>query len=632
MDHFSQKGGNENWVRWQSSDETAMKSAISRGFLVQRTAIRKGDSVLQNDETVSLFKSPLKAADEKTWMAAAEIKPELNLIYQWLSKADKTPQSKTEWIQQTKAAQLEFLLVSSQLFFNFDGTLLTGLGMIDRTAEKDVTYLYTVFENSEETRLVGSTVVNMQSSKAPAPIISNHEEVAEVHINTNNHRFAGYFVERAIADTGYFYRIFNKPLLATSQLNQNGIHFQDTLSTQGLRRYRVIGIDEFGILSIPSDTIIVEITAPLPLVSITTVTGQTADKFSIQTDLSTQASSRPFVYSVYVSDSLSGDYRLWQDSILDFKKQILPLPTTAYLKINVRNHIGREKSGPPFLFQKTDSIAPQAPSISESRITKDGIMQLIWQKHNYKEQIKFNVYLANRRKQEYSLLNNAFLQDTSFTDTISLNMLRDSIFIGITALDNRYNESAKVIIALKVPDIIPPAVPAISNYLVLPNSITFTCLTPNAKDIKTYFVKRRTDNDSVIWQMLAASNNDPFLFVDSTGEKEKNYTYSIAAEDADGNRSAWSAGITLKFPDFNRELNPITPNILEDKQKKQVLLLWDFAANSRLSHFRIFEAKPGQKYKTVAVVAADARHCILNMHSIPEGTKYIVQPCLNNGL
>lgn len=623
---------NKVWIRWHCSDQAATKEAIKSGFIIKRTTIKHGDSILNNDETFILSKDVVKTATDSNWQEAVRMRPDWEITYQWLKPADSLDYDLGAQIKQRRTSQLNFLLASIQMYQNFQAAQYAGLGFEDNKADPDKVYLYSVYQNGINPVLLGSAT-NLQLTERPEPPVLNEiNPFINLFCNTELNRFTGYLIERRTSISDSFTRITQVPLLSVSQHGIQGIFFTDSIISPGEIQYRMIGIDEFGLLSRPSDILTVKIPVIFPPIRINGTPDDETGKLLLKTDFPDSLLIHSPVFRIYTADSLFGDYVLLKDSIFNPSDLLVRFQNSCYARVDIVTTEGQQVAGTPHYIHVSDSTAPEIPLIISGNINKNGLLTITWKRNNYREKVYFNVYHSNNRKHEFGLLNSVYINDTLFSDSINLNFMRDSLFVAISALDAFYNESKKAVIAIPVPDIIPPATPVFTDFQISDSAIKihWECA---SSDVTKYYIKRKTiNNDSTLFILDANSCKHGLLFDDSTFISGMTYQYSISCSDEADNNSPFSSPLSISAPDKWRNIKNINPQLIEYKEKNQILLLWDWDENIHISHFRILRKTEAKAPVTVEVVSPESRQYLIRNHPKEGKTVYYIKPCTNNGL
>lgn len=222
----------------------------------------------------------------------------------------------------------------------------------------------------------------------------------------------------------------------------------------------------------------------------------------------------------------------------------------------------------PFLAQIKDSIPPAIPVGLTGTIRKDGRVNLQWSANTDSDLLGYKIYSTYGTNNEYTQITSDHIKNTSYITDIKSDDANDTIFYKISAVDKRYNISAKSqSIYLILPDRTPPSDPVLKRVTPTQNGVRIAWSLSESSDIKQHFLQRRFST-AVKWDNIVTINAikpypplamlpeefEPANYIDLDTLVLRDYDYRLMAEDTSGNKSI-SKVITIRpYDDGSRGL------------------------------------------------------------------------------
>lgn len=291
-------------------------------------------------------------------------------------------------------------------------------------------------------------------------------------------------------------------------------------------------------------------------------------------------------YNVYRLLSIDGNKEKLNNTLLSktiFSFTINNPVSAAYYYIESIDKNGARYESIAVLGQPADIEAPAAPHGLEGFISRTGEVSLKWISNDEKDLDGYQVMFANEREGTYSQLTKEPTKNNEFQTTINTEFSVDSIFFKITAVDNRFNSSPfSEILAIKRPDITPPATPLINHLLGREEGVRISWVLPSDRDLMRVALERKVHTGSN-WQTIHEVNLDDLSvynlaiadgelinsnWIDTSKMEHRLYDYRIVAEDDSRNISISKVKSTKPYDDGIRgsidELHAIllTANII----------------------------------------------------------------------
>ncbi len=252
-----------------------------------------------------------------------------------------------------------------------------------------------------------------------------------------------------------------------------------------------------------------------------------------------------------------------------------------------------------------DSFPPAPPTGMEGSIDTNGVVRISWDLGEEKDIYGYQVFYANADYHEYSNATRKIIQDTTFTDTITLKTLTEEIYYRIVAYDYNYNASAfSKPMELKKPDIIPPSSPFVHQIKVSDSLLQIVVTPSSSEDVTSYHLLRRSPYEK---EYQTVQKTPKALFDNTYIEKDlppnTYFEYAVVAEDDAGLMSPIVFWHTTKTPK-----KIIIGEIIDlriENQKKNPVLRWTYSGPEQ-DVVRIYKSVNRQKpYTLIKTITAN---------------------------
>jgi len=618
-------------VRWAPNRSDGWIIGMNHGYIVERLELNQQHEPIS--EWIPMHNNPLKPYSVSKWkeifakdtsdvyaMMAAE-----SLYNRWKGEgADINPQSIAEFILESQDFEDRFAICL--LASDFSALAAEGMGwrICDKSIQKDKKYLYSVkcnqLDSLDVTLHHAVKEVNTDNIYAPKPFITEFEEKefqVDLKLDRDYHqkRFTAYYFEKSIDNGNHFTRINRSPYVnpLTNQAgigNLDFIAFVDTIQENYQpAQYRVIGITPFATESLPSKTIIAmgRDKTPPPAPDRSKADTQEDGTMKIEWEYDEPVSDlngfvigrskKPYEnFELLFEEPLSAATRSYID----------PKPNTMapnYYTILATDTAGNASMAKAVFGNYIDSIPPDPPFGLEGTIDTNGVVSLKWNIGPEPDLLGYHVYFNNQADHYWGNVSNSLLQDTVFTDTITLKSLTEKIYYRITALDYNYNASNfSQILELQKPDLIPPAPPTLVKWNAMETSIELIYNKSHSKDIVYYQLLRRDNSNS--WDTIQTHNliDMPSTLSDIDVKSNTQYEYALIAVDDANNSSEIAYGLTAK----TRNIQP-TGKILSfdtKQEEKSIMISWVYEGKAT-DRILVYRKEADMKYKLIKNIRAD---------------------------
>lgn len=359
--------------------------------------------------------------------------------------------------------------------------------------------------------------------------------------------------------------------------------------------FRVLAYTPFGEMSIPSRRIqVTGYRQRFPALEPTIQTTQRGIQYQWDFPDSLAAEIKGFkVYSTRKIEHegqtiafLSPQTRVWLDTaaILD-----------SYSHIALVDWGGGEHRSSRLFITWPDSIPPADVKGLVARVSIEGVVRLSWPKVSAPDFLGYRVFRSDSPQANFVLLTPEMSQDSTWTDTLSLALLNSKVYYTIRAFDTRLNGSVgnDTLVVIR-PDHIPPAALAIRATEQREEGVYLQWHPSSSSDVAWVQILRKSASDSVACLLALLLDVQRTAWVDSTGEENERYLYSLVAVDEAG---LSSLPITAKLQRIFTGVRPALTGIVmqEWAEERRVEFSWEIPRRPVRS-YQIFRQGPTDTY------------------------------------
>lgn len=644
-------------LRWGTTGHTSWKIAGNAGYIIERYEYGSQGKITK---TV-LTPMPLKPLTVDEWKA--RYRPEDTLagaaVQALYGKAIPTSEDPFGSIYEIYLQQRSMHGIAL-LLADIAPRLADGLGLrfVDRTVDPKKTYRYRIYSLANDPNYPIDTADVALSTSQREPLKSvttltaeEGEQVVVLKWNRLEHLepFSGYYLERSTDGGRSFSRINRMPFAPLQKDDSSRLSDRPNVDMTEYKvrldanyqpvQYRVVGVDPFGEVS-PNSNVITAMgrdrtppSAP-QILPLTIVDGRSM-KVSWRMD-TLEGDLKGFI--IGKSEGPDGEFEeisglLGRDAREYTDLDVRDLPQ-HYYAIVALDTAGNRVSSVPLLGIFPDSIPPATPRGLAGTVDSNGVVRLRWNANPESDLKGYRVFYANQDDHEYQQLTTDLSEDTTFTDTLTLQTLSEEIYYKITALDQNYNHSLfTATLTLKKPDVVAPFPPMVSNIIPAERSITIEWAASMTDDVIEHTLYRRVEEEST-WKPLAnVKDRSVHSFTDSTAQPGTLYEYSLDASDDVGLRSERSNVVSAQVVGASVR-SGVQGLVGEfDKAGKRVVIRWNSAVEgaeyylyksignaeptlyrsvANVKEFVDTEVFPGNTYRyAVKVVGSDGKESML---------------------
>lgn len=607
--------GDSVYVRWSPDSYASWTKANKQGYEVKRREMtEKG---LSDDvHIVGIFKPlPLDSfAQEPRRSDTGCI-----IAAQALYGANMEVSAGASLMDKATQAEMRFTIASQAGDKSFRGARALGLGAVDYTAEKGKTYVYIV------TPLAGgmptSVFVSNTTAERETPIDFRAKQGDHI-INLswsfeNQKKFTMYKIYRS-DDNGINYKpLTPEPiayLLKGDEPDTFRYAFNDSIPVNYKPyKYRIAGLDMFATWSAFAEAEAYGIDLKAPARPLITEGRSTVNSFditwavdSVDTDLAG--------FQVLIGNSVEGQFKpltkLLSTNVRQYThRDTVSLTRSYYFKVRSIDTAGNvAESGAHFILV-IDSIPPATPLSFRGKISKTGIVRLIWQHGTEPDLVGYRVF-SSTNNQDFRLLTDSPIDSNAYHDTLPLNTLNKKMYYKVLAEDQNGNKSPyTAVVMIQKPDTIAPVMPVIEQPEGTDKGVTLKWTASSSNDVMAHLLYRKLDNDTTAkWTLLQTLNATAESYTDTSAWIEKPYLYYMVAQDSADNISERSLTVGgRRFFDGKADAIKKLKAVFDEKQKA-IQVSWQVAPvtdpflkdkNFFIFIYRAKENAPLEKYQQI---------------------------------
>ncbi len=640
-------------LRWAPNKKEVWKQANQLGYKIERVTIAENKKLLKVLKVELLTLEGLKPQPLAAWEPLAKSSTygaiTAQALYGETFEVNDKKQKGKSMIRKAYEKDLEtemrysFALTSADLDARV--AQASGLRWVDKSAKKGTQYLYRVYvanlatSEAIDTGFVYTSVDEYEPLPAPLEFsVAFFDSTAALSWNYKQLQkyFIAYDIERSV-DGGKTYQKRNEePFVPINEnvKNKYAFYMDSTLPNITIY-YRIRGLSAFGEYGKYGET-----TQGMSKPLIHTAPKQVkanvlgGKKVLITWEFEKFSLSQVTAFKVYRSVNYETGYTVVSKLPLAktvFQFEDLNPLQEAYYKVVAVDQQGAEKASFPVFAQREDNEPPKAPTGFKAVLTKEGVLSLTWKANSEKDLLGYYVYKSNSRKQEYARITDSHIEKTSFEEKVAMNALTDSLYYKVIALDIRFNESKPSVVAVKRPDVLPPAPIAFKTMRADTAGVLLVWANSPSKDVVKYKLSRIEYPENI--QMLLANikhKGDTTLYVDKNMQANKTYSYEVVAIDDDSLISEKTQSVQLRKHSKEPAIAAAKVTIQRTEDRKKIILDWKSSAPD-IDYWIIYRGSLGERLSQYESVSGDLMHFEDKEIEVSKMYYYHIRPVLQNG-
>ncbi|MBC6111313.1 hypothetical protein ACFOG5_08955 [Pedobacter fastidiosus] len=618
------KKENVIYIRWGVTTAEAWKMSNQYGFDVERYTVLRDKKMLAKPERKFIAKA-LKPKPLAEWETLAKKDNYAAVIAQAIygKEFEMTGTASgglTNIMAQSQQLDQRFGFSLYAADMSFEGAKLAGWAYTDADVKPNEKYFYKI-----KSAIPGKT---LKIDSAGAYIgLADYEElpkIQEVASNFGNKtitlswdygRLVGdynaYYIEKSVDGGNTFKKISDLPISNMNAEDGNGtrrMYYIDSLNNNQLNyQYRIAGINPFGEMG-PYSPILAgkgkTLLAYVPNIRSKTIDEKGVLKMSWEFDENGNDQISGFILSQALKSE--GPYKEVVKNIPTAQRSLSydKLESSNYFTITAVAKEGEGRTSYPVLVQPVDSVPPAVPTGLMAVIDTTGKVNLKWNANTEKDLLGYKIYRALAKGEEAVPLVDSVWYINSYRDILSLKMMNKKAYYGVSALDQRFNQSAiSPLIELKKPNIIPPSPAVITKFRTDSGRVSLKWVNSTDEDIESHAIYRRAAPDSPWVELRLFPGKLTNNYTDEKIRSEKNYQYVVEVK-AEGGLKTRSEILSIQTPP-NAADRPIITRFYAypDVTNRRIELSWDDKI-IKVKEYQIYKAIKGTPLSLWKVVEA----------------------------
>ncbi|MBC7329029.1 hypothetical protein H5T88_01580 [bacterium] len=389
-----------------------------------------------------------------------------------------------------------------------------------------------------------------------------------------------------------FYKITPVPLLRW----EGTLSYRDLDVDNGYTyEYYITSVDMIGAESVPSNTVSAKpVDKTPPAIPSGLETAGDEGKINIKWSLNFELDIAG--YNIFKATSINGDYTKLNKELIDpdspfYTDEDVESGKLYFYRVSAVDKAGNEsKRSNAISGTARDTTPPQPPKNLQAEVKEHKVL-LKWEAPPDKDLKGYYVYRGATEKDILSITPNPLPKETlEYLDEGFRKeglVPGESYILGVSAIDNSYNESKPSLIKVEIPDDEPPSLPvSFSARTTEDGKVRVSWQTSLSRDVKGYRIYRAEEGKEPV--MIGEVGKDVFVFIDDKAEKGKKYLYQMSAFDLRGNESEKTKPIEVIPSDVER---PPTPqNIKVVLTDRGVVIIWEAVKADDLLGYNVYRA------------------------------------------
>jgi hypothetical protein len=450
----------------------------------------------------------------------------------------------------------------------------SGLEFIDKTAEKDRSYIYSVkIKGDKVESRQGYSFINTVEEQMVLPELVCIEGDKSVEFNWEHKGGTDpvlcYYIEKS-EDGKTFHRISSAPVYyqpenkyrPEEEVNNPKIISRNDSLKENYKPYyyRLVGVDIWAEEHTSEDVVKVVGVDKTPPPAVTTISSRDSiEEKSLIFSWEYNAPSDFAGFKLLVSNKLSSGYHLADSNLFpastgEYTLKNFDKNQPVYFRILTLDTAGNYSVSEPEFAMLPDLFPPSVPTGFTAAVDTNGVLTLRWNANPENDIKGYHVLGCNSARGRYISATGLSVKDTFYIDTLNTNSLTKYKYFRLEALDYNFNTSEQTEpVTVSLPDRIAPLSPVILKVKSGKNGVRINWIPSGSEDVKQQQILRRKAGDDQ-WKIIGNTAPADTVFVDNLTETGT-YDYAMRAIDSAGNKGVFS-------PEFTVEVKPQKPQIL----------------------------------------------------------------------
>jgi fibronectin type 3 domain-containing protein len=279
-----------------------------------------------------------------------------------------------------------------------------------------------------------------------------------------------------------------------------------------------------------------------------------------------------------------------------------------YYRVRALGHDDQWYSSHVYFSQLIDSIPPSVPTQLKAIADDGGIISISWAPNKDKDIFGYRIYKANNQNEEVVQLTVEPTNLPEFRDTMDLNVLNESVYYSVMAIDNAQNHSRlSELLEVELPDKVRPQPPVLLPVSGTAEGIVLTWLPTPSQDVVAYQVFRKhTDDRWILLNTMQAGPDSLFTFTDQTSGDGRPSQYTVIAVDDAGLESDPSLPVQGVHKSGAPKSSIQWRKARLSTDENEITLSWIYTL-SNVDIFTIFRSENSNPFLLHKIIPADSR-------------------------
>ncbi|MBL7472084.1 fibronectin type III domain-containing protein [Robertkochia sediminum] len=606
-------------LRWAPGNRYLWEDGLQYGYRLIRKTITRNGELLEVPE-VLVLKERILPTSEEQWKKAMTTDAMVAVVAQaihgqsFLTSGGGGLGTAAQVIMETDELTKRYAFSLYACDMSFTAAELAGLAFTDHAVDPNEGYLYQLQQHTPDHKVgvSGMRFVNASERtvlpvpQPPAAIAIDSTIRLSWNYTSLAKTYTAYVIERS--QDGINYRPpGTTPVTALSMDASGNITYSDTPEAFGLYRYRLRGVNVFGITGPPSEGF--EVALNPPFTTRARIVGHESydgGEISLSWKFETPPTTALKELKLYASSHPHGTYNEIRSGIdkdagaIHFKQK----GSVAYYKLHTVDQYQQSLESPAYFVQLPDTIPPENPVGLKAIIGDDSRINLSWQGVAASDLLGYDIYFAPSKGAAFSRLNKAPIESPDFVYVLQKkNSLQHARFM-VRAVDERYNQSIPSD-TVTLSFAIPPVAPVINHYQYeLSKGLILRWSVYEQGDNSLLRLYRQDKELAAAgkWELLTEIDiAQATTYTDSGIHAGKTYRYIMTALNTHGQESAPSEVFTFTVPGPRPAIDYGRLTLTANREYRAIRLHWNFDVPGLLE-VRLYRRKGGEKlslYKTL---------------------------------
>jgi fibronectin type 3 domain-containing protein len=594
-------------LRWAPANKQTWDLGNKYGYTVERYTILRKGQLTDDLERVVLTAVPQKPAPLEEWERYADDKYVATAAQCIFEEGESLPAASPVAVtRRYRQEQNRFVFAMYAADQSVLAARLSGLFLVDKTAQADEKYLYRAYIALPDTlppldtAFVFTGLSEYQPLPPPIELVAQWEDkkvMLSWNIFYQSHIYNSYVLEKS-SDGKHYEPVSGNAMV---QLSDPDVSPEYAFKTDSLNDnetewyYHLRGVNAFGELGPPGDSVAGHGRIPItdaPMI----VNKEVVNNAEVRLLWSYPEEMNRYIsgFRLYRSANPAGVKQKIYESKTPSERAFTDVSPdiTNYYTLSVFNNETEKFSSNITYAELIDSVPPLRPSGFAGRVDSTGKVWLTWAPNKDKDLDGYRVYRSNHPGFEFLLITPAVVKQPFYTDSVTLNTLTQQVYYRLRAIDLRQNQSEfSEVLEVVRPDIIPPVAPVIRSVEAQKDALLVTWINSSSVDVARHHIYRKQRGNTT-FQWLASIDRTPekqSSYADRSAEPGETYIYRVRAED---NSQLYSASST---PVQQKALGGLVEQVLLKKREHsgRIVLHWEIKSKKDVARVLVYKAADG---------------------------------------